>query len=125
MPYQNKWEDRGLHRTFTGKVTGSEILNSNLALHGDPRFDHIQYVLNDFLTITDFDITTKDVNTISTIDNVAAISKTRLKIAILANNIDLLKWVNAYLKMMQDSPYEAAVFSTRDDALRWVSPASL
>jgi len=77
--------------------------------------------LNDFLSITEFEITTDDVNIISTIDNVAAISKKNLKIAIVADNKNLLKWINEYLKMMQGSPYATAVFSTSDDALKRVA----
>ena len=121
MSYKNNWEDNGLHRKFTGKITGQEILESNLSIQVNPRFDQIKYVLNDFLSITEFEITTDDVNIISTIDNVAAISKKSLKIAIVADNTDLLKWINEYLKMMQGSPYATAVFSTSDDALKWVA----
>ena len=120
MSYKNNWEDNGLHRKFTGKITGQEILESNLSIQGNPRFDHIKYVLNDFLSITEFEITTADVNIISTVDNVAAISKKKLKIAIVADDKNLLKWINEYLKMMQGSPYDAAVFSAYDDALNWV-----
>ena len=120
MSYKNSWREKGLHRTFSGNITGKEILDSNLALHGDPRFDHIDYVLNDFLSIDGFEITIGDVNIISTVDNVAAISKKNLKIAIVANNTELLQWIDAYLEMMQGSPYTAAVFSQHDDALKWV-----
>jgi len=120
LSHQNSWLKNGLHRTFTGKVSGKEILDSNLALHGDPRFDRIDYVLNDFLSIDGFEITIGDVNIISTVDNVAAISKNNLKIAIVANNTELLQWIDAYLEMMQGSRYTAAVFSQHDDALKWV-----
>lgn len=120
MPYENNWGEKGLHRKFTGSITGKEILASNLSIQGDVRFDHIKYVFNDFLSITEFKITTDDVNIISTIDNVAAISKKSLKIAIVADNTGLLKWINEYLKMMQNSPYDAAVFSTYNDAHNWI-----
>jgi len=121
LPYHNNWKDNGLYRKFTGEITGGEILESNLSIHGDPRFDGINYVLNDFISIVEFDVNNTDINIISTIDNVAALSKQKLKIAIVATNTDLLKWVNVYLNMMQDSPYETAVFSTCSDALNWAS----
>ena len=121
MSFINNWEDNGLHRKFTGEITGQEILESNLSIQGNPRFDHIKYVLNDFSSITEFEITSADVNIISTIDNVAAISKKSLKIAIVADDKNLLKWINEYLKMMQGSPYATALFSSNDDALKWAA----
>ena len=61
MAHNNIWNDKGVHRMFTDKITDDEILRSNLYLHGEPRFDHLTYVLNDFTEIDDFYISEHDV----------------------------------------------------------------
>ena len=121
MPYENYWDEKGLHRKFTGNICGKEILDSNLSIQGDARFDEIKYVLNDFSLINKFKLTEHDINIISTIDNVAAISKKSLKIAIVTTDTELLKWAKLYLEMMQGSPYIAGVFDSYNDAHNWVS----
>ncbi len=119
MAYQNKWDEKGLCRVFTEKVSGDEILDANLTLHGDSRFDDISYIINDFTQIIEFEVSGMDIVKVATIDNVAALSKARLKIAIVATIESLLDWVNLYCERMADSPYECEIFTNFDDAYQW------
>lgn len=121
MAYQNIWEEKGLCRIFTDKISGEEILTSNLSLHGDPRFDGIKYVINDFTKITEFEVSDLDITKIVIVDNVAAVSNSYLKIAIVAMLDPLLIWVQLYLERMQDSTFECAIFDNLNDAYKWVS----
>lgn len=121
MAYQNKWGEKGLCRIFTDKVSGDDILDANLALHGDSRFDDISYIINDFSQIVDFQLSGMDIVKVATIDNVAALSKARLKIAIVATTDAVLDWVNLYCEKMVESPYECEIFSNLDCAYQWVS----
>lgn len=121
MSYTNKWEKEGLYRIFTDKISGEEVLRSNLAIQGDARFDDIKYVLNDFTQTVEFEISDMDVNKIVATDGVAAISNARLKIAIVATLESLLDWIHLYCEKMQGSPFECNVFTNLDDAREWVS----
>jgi len=121
LPYENKWKDNGLDRVFSSTTSGKEILESNLDLHGDKRFETIKYIINDFSNIIDFNVTDHDINIIATIDNVSAASKDKLKISIVATNKELIKWIHLYLEKMEGSPYECQIFNHYDDALQWVS----
>lgn len=121
MSHQNTWEENGLYRAFTDRITGDEILSSNLTIHGDSRFDEIKYVINDFTRIVEFAAAEIDVLKISTIDNVAARSNAYLKIALVATSEPLLHWIHQYCKQMQDSPLECKSFNHLDDAYEWVS----
>ena len=121
MPYTNKWESKGLHRTFTGTITGREVLNSNLSVQGDSRFDEIRYVLNDFTGINGFDISDLHVEEVSTIDNVAAKANSQLKIIIVANDPGFLKFVEMYLAHMENSPFEIVVFHEMETALKSIT----
>lgn len=121
MLYQNIWEKEGLYRIFAEKVRGSDILDSNLSIHGDSRFDDINYVINDFTRILEFEVSDLDIDKVATIDKVAAMSKRRLKIAIVATLESLLDWVHLYCERMEDSPYECELFENYNDAYEWVT----
>jgi len=121
MSHQNTWEEHGLYRKFNDKISGEEILTSNLSIHGDARFDNIRYVINDFTDVVEFEAAEIDVLKISTIDNVAARSNSYLKIALVATSGPLLRWIHQYCKQMQDSPLECEVFETVNSAYQWAS----
>lgn len=121
MPYTNNWETKGLHRTFTGTITGREVLGSNLSLQGDSRFDEIRYILNDFTGIDGFDISDLQVAEVSAIDNVAAKANDRLKVIIVANDPGFLKFVDMYLAHMENSPFEIIVFHDMESALNSIN----
>ena len=121
MSYHNHWEEKGLYRVFSNKISGEEILRSNLELHGHPRFTRLGYVINDFLNIAEFEISNLDVLKVSTLDNVATQTNDQIKIAIVATDEALLHWIHQYMKQMTDSPYPCKIFATVDDAQQWVA----
>lgn len=121
MSHQLIWETKGLYRLFGTKVSGMEVFDSNLSIHGDERFDQIKYIINDFSHVSEFDVSNMEVLKIATVDDVASISNATLKIAIVASLESLLPWVYMYCDYMQDSPYECRHFYSLDAAQHWVS----
>lgn len=121
MPYINEWKVKGLHRTFTGNITGKEVLIANLNVQGDARFDEIDYVLNDFSQIDSFNISEFHVSEVSTMDNVAAQVNNKFKIIIVATDEGFLKFVDMYLTQMKDSLIDCVVFNDMESALNSIS----
>lgn len=121
MAHLNKWEDCGLYREFKDSITGKEVLDLNLDIHGDPRFDNIKYVINDFTKVNDFDFSDMDINLIAITDNVATLSNPRLKIALIVTLQPLMKWADSYCEHMKGSLYETKIFDNLSDAKKWVS----
>ena len=121
MAVSNIWEETGLYRKFTQLVTGEEIWGANLALHGDPRFDSIRYVLNDFTNIDGYKIEKIDIDAIVVMDNAAAISKPVLKIAIVVNSGPFKELTLQYQEKMKGSPYLCEIFPNVDEARLWLS----
>lgn len=119
MSYKNIWEEEGLYRIFSGVTSGVEVLDANLSLHGDPRFDNISYVLNDFSQIEDFKVSDMEITLIANIDSAAEKSKADLKIAIVATFIPLLEWISKYAEKMVNSCYEVKLFDNLEDARQW------
>ena len=126
MAHQTNWEQEGLCRIYTGKISGDEVFNSNLAIQGDPRFVDIKYVINDFTEINEFIVGKIDILNIAAMDNFSAIDNivckgnTTLKIAIIAIFEPLLEWINLYIESMQGSLYQCKLFENIDDAHEWV-----
>ncbi len=121
MKLENIWEARGLYRVFSGKVTASEILSSNLVLQGDSRFDDLKYVINDFTQSSEFIATDSDIQTIAAMDNAASISNADIKIAIITTSEPLLIWANLYCKAIQHTPYVCKIFANKNDAYAWIN----
>lgn len=120
MAYLNTWKDKGLHRQFTNYITGKGVLDQNLSIQGDPRFDGLRYVINDFTQITDFDFTDVDIKRIVVMDNTAALSNPKIKIALIVILEPLLEWASIYCEYMKDSPYPCRIFDNMNDAKKWV-----
>lgn len=121
MTVEYSWEATGLYRHFTNKINGQEVLNDNLNLQGDSRFDDIKYVINDFTDIADFDFSDIDIQKISITDKVASISNPTIKIAIITTIESLLVWIELYCKSMEGSLYDCKIFDNSEDAYKWVS----
>ena len=121
MAHINRWEDKGLYRQFTNHVTGEEVLNINLTIQGDSRFDEIKYVINDFTQITTFDFSDMDIKLLAVTDNAAAKSNPNINIALILTLEPLLEWANLYCEYMKDAPYTCAIFDNVIDAEKWVS----
>ena len=96
MSVSNTWEADGLCRKSSVTVSAKEIWGTSLHLHGDPQFDKIKYVLNDFTLIEGHQIGDVDINEIVTIDKVASISKPVLKIAIVTTLESFLELALVY-----------------------------
>jgi len=121
LSHLNTWENKGLYRKFENKISGEEVLTSNLTIQGDPRFDDIRYVINDFTQIVDFEVSGADINIIAATDNAAAISNPSIKIAIVSTHDPLLAWIKHYCEIMKDAPFECKIFDNINDTYKWVS----
>ena len=121
MSHLNIWEKKGLYRKFENNINGEEVLMSNYSIQGDPRFDDIKYVINDFTQIIDFEVSSADINVIAATDNAASISNPDIKIAMISTHDPLLAWIKRYCEIMKDVPFECKIFSNIDDTYKWVS----
>lgn len=118
MAYKNEWKEKGLHRQFTGIITGKEVLKANLYIQADERFNNIKYVFNDFTQIEDFEISHVNIAEIATIDNFASKQHEKIKIIILATNKGFLEWAGRYLTQMDVSPFDVVICEDMESALK-------
>ena len=121
MAIENIWENRGLFRNFTEKITATEILSFNLTIQGDARFDTLRYVINDFTHLSDFVGSENDIEAIAAIDDAASMSNPYIKVAIISTSESFLAWANFYCTKMENTSYDCKIFANKNDAYDWVN----
>ncbi|MEJ2142238.1 MAG: hypothetical protein P8Y24_07760 [Gammaproteobacteria bacterium] len=120
MSYKNIWEQHGIYRLFSGKLAGKELLESIQQVEADARFDSVRYVINNFLDVTEIDISPKDIKIIAAIDIAAALSNPHIYIAQVATDPQIEKLNELYSSVAGKSPYPTKVFNNLEDARKWL-----
>jgi len=120
MPYETTWKSRGVIWTYTGLVTGSDILQSNLEIYGDPRFDDLAYQLVDLSQAEGFAIEEIHMRKIAHLDMAAARSNPRVIIATAAHSERAKEITEIYRKYAAESPWKLRSFDNVEDAKAWV-----
>ena len=119
--YQENWEKKGLSRVFSGEITCAEVLHANIALHADPRFYELNYVINDFSRVSGFEASLMDVKSCIAIDSAASKSTSALKVAIVAPQIEFFQtFAHLYVLKMETSSFECRIFDQTEEAYSWL-----
>lgn len=119
MPHKNTWNAYGVLRKFSDEVNGDEILKSNFALHVDPRFREIKYIINDFTDTKTLLLDTTHTRTYASTDDIVSEIKGEFKIAIVVNNDEHIALANAYRQEMNNNLFTCEIFKTLDEAQKW------
>ena len=120
MSHDDCWENKGLYRKYKGIVTGKEIHKSLEDAGGDARMDSLNYVINDFLDMTEMDVSIEELKKISALDYALALSNPTVKIAIVGTEEGFQAMATLYGSISYENPYESKVFGTIEDAREWV-----
>lgn len=121
MSYKHVWEDKGLYRKYSGRVSGKEITQAVEEVHGHALFDSIRYVINNCLDVTQTDITSSEVTVLAALDKAAARSNPNIKIAIVATDSTIQKLAELYGDLIKHSPYTSKIFTNLDEARAWAT----
>ena len=120
MPHSILWESDGLVRKFSGQISGEEILESNFALQAHPKFQTINYIINDFTEVTSHSIEKSHTNAYATTDEIISNEKGKLKIAIVVNQESLIELAKNYQSLMRNMLFECEIFQSVEDSRQWV-----
>ncbi len=121
MPLKYEWEQEGLYRSYSGKVTSDEILESIIELSTNPKFKNAKYVINDLSEITAHPFNTPDTAVFSEVDKIIAHDKGALFVAFVAPTKELAAITNDYCERMRGTAYTCATFSSIEGARRWIT----
>jgi len=121
MSHNITWEESGVYREFYDFVTGEEILASNFELQAHPKFETIDYVINDFTKVNDHSITIPHTSAYAKTDEISAQEKTVLKIGLIVTKKDLFDLADSYQNMMETMKFECKIFKTIGQTRNWVN----
>ncbi|MBS1132336.1 MAG: hypothetical protein H6R16_3338 [Proteobacteria bacterium] len=120
MAYKISWDSpQGVVKRYFDQVTGAEVLAANTKVESDSRFDHLRYVINDFLGCTGLTVSLPEIEEIAAIDYSAALINPNIRIAMVATLPEVVAAANAYANDPLTT-YTARVFTTMAEARTWL-----
>ncbi|HKK19649.1 MAG TPA: hypothetical protein VJ952_13300 [Opitutales bacterium] len=120
MPYHIEWRDRGVYWTYTGLVTGDDILQSNFDIYGDARFDDLKYEIVNLLEAEKIGVSERHMQKIAHLDAAAARTNTNIRVAIVAREADAVYLQKLYTKHSKDHGWPTQLFESVQAAEAWV-----
>jgi len=118
MPFEMTWEDRGVYKRFTGKVSFPEYARSQELVLGDSRTDSLHYVINDLLAIEGYSFTTDQAEYLAAFNKGPSLSNPHLHVAYVTRDLRII----TILKMMAAiSSFELRHFPTLEEARAWAA----
>jgi hypothetical protein len=120
MPYKTIWQANGIVWTYSGVLTGNELLNSNFEIFGDERFDDLRYQIVDLTAVEKIEVARSHVRKIAHLDMAASRSNPRIKVAIVTTAPDGQFISDIYKQYTEGkSPWVTKIFTAMDEAMQW------
>lgn len=121
MPYEAIWEDKGIYWKYQGILTGDDLLQSNMNIYGDSRFDNLRYQLVDMLDVESFDVETEAMEAVTAMDEAASQTNPSLIIAVVSAHIQAKQLVELYETTTGGAPWETEMFESVEEARVWIT----
>jgi hypothetical protein len=121
MPYEAFWEEKGIYWKFKGVLTGGELLQANMDIYGDPRFDRMLYQINDLLDVETFDVAAEIMEEITIMDFGASQTNPRLLVAVVATHEGARRLNDLYETAVGSAPWETKLFESVEEARAWIA----
>ena len=118
MAYELHWEANGVYWKYSGKVTGSEIVEASTSIYGDERFIDLKYKYVDFLDAESVEIDKDQLALIAYQHLAAERANPYMKTAILIKENP--KIAHQFAAFFEKSSWEVRVFDDPDEANQWV-----
>jgi hypothetical protein len=120
MPYEIIWTDKGVVWEYSGLLNGADIIESNDRIYGDSRFDGLEYEIADLSRVTDFEVTDFEMRKMAHLDQAAARTNPRIRLAVVAPEGPAREIADAYQRYSSNAQWENAIFDTRAEAESWL-----
>lgn len=120
MPYKIEWNANTVIWTYSGRLTGEELLQSNMEIYGDERFDNLRYQIVDLRAVESFIVDDHHMRKIAHLDRAAAYSNPRIRVAVVTKDQQGVHMNDTYSAQAPDSHWETRTFEDFDEAARWV-----
>ena len=126
MSYELIWENRGVVFQFRDVVTGDELVQSNLDVYSDPKFESIEYELANFSDTVRFEASSEMVRRVAAMDAAASKRNPNIIVAIVASQTVIRGLVNLYRMQSEvaGGTWVTEFFETEPEARKWLEKPS-
>ena len=123
MSYELIWEDRGVLFQFQNVVTGDELVQSNLDVYADPKFESIEYELAMFSDSVEFEASSETVRRVANMHAEASKRNPNIIVAIVASQLVIRGLANLYRlnSEIAGGTWETEFFETEQEAREWLA----
>jgi len=119
MSYTITWEEAGVIWRYEGTLTGEELIQSNLDIYGDSRFDSLRYEIVDLRGVTDFQVKPQHMRKIAFLDRAAAQSNSHIKVAVVTESEAGKEMNDQYTNSAPEPHWQTRTFESYDEAINW------
>ena len=99
MCYTIKWSDRGVIWTYAGVLTGNALIESNLAIYNDPRFETIDYQIVDLRGVEEFRVLSQHMEKVAALDVAASKLNSHIRVAVVSPVVTGRHMTRTYTKI--------------------------
>lgn len=123
MAFTISWEPpHGAYKKFTGHLSDEELVRSVANTYGDPRFDDLRYVIDDFLDVESYSVLEDTVLYVAAMDGAAARSNPDIAVAIVIPESKEKTLATLYASS-PSNPYPTRIFNDLAQARAWAMNA--
>lgn len=116
MPHEIIWEERGVHKRFSGFLSFEEFARVQEEILADPRVDTLRYIINDFLAVEGYSVTREQAEYSGAINRGTSFSNARIRVACVTTDMSVRLLIIAAALF---SSLEVRTFPTLDMARAW------
>lgn len=121
MPYQTEITDAGVVWRFSGTVTFEEILSSNAEVWSLPDWHKLRYQIVDFSGAERLKVAPQEAAGFVAFDRAAARSTSDMRVALVADDPDIVALCEVYIEELDIDGWEARIFRSPDAAEKWAT----
>ena len=121
MCYTIKWSDRGVIWTYAGVLTGNALIESNLAIYNDPRFETIDYQIVDLRGVEEFRVLSQHMEKVAALDVAASKLNSHIRVAVVSPVVTGRHMTRTYTENTPENHWETQVFDDYAAAYQWAT----
>jgi len=119
MGYTIEWHNKSVLIKYEGTVNLDLLITVRGIISCHPKYNHLKCNISDFLSVTNFILTPKDIELLSTFHLIPSLSNPNLKLILVSDNNDIREKVLLYISLMKNNEWDIKLFDKLEDAKEW------
>jgi hypothetical protein len=120
MPWSAQHFTDGAYVTFTGQMTGDDLIAAKSEVYGRSPNGAIRFLVLDFAAVENFYIDRADIERTSTQDRAAAESHRHLAMVAVAPSAIAYGMARMWEQLIEPTPWRTKVVQSRTAAMHWL-----